>query len=188
MLFLTDKQKQYCMLWYISGIFIGTILFQYVYHAFGNEIVVYGGSLFDSEKIDYIAKGKLFVYILQYRLKWLLLLLLFSVTRIKKVLHSIVILFLGVRYSILISFLTIISKKYAIINFALMTVPHELLYVISCFMIFGIVWNMECEAWNVFRVSQKVKRIVSVFIVYCISIILEVYLSPWMLTMILLEK
>ena len=132
MLFFTQKQKRYVLFLYIIGIVIGTLLFQYVYRVMNSELCTYTKILFDTNNIESIEKRCLMLYILGRRIKLLFLLILFSLTFVRKILHGIMVILAGVRYSVLISALTVLNQNKTILNFIELIMPQEVFYILFC--------------------------------------------------------
>jgi hypothetical protein len=142
------------------------------------DLCTYAKIWFDTKNIESIEKGELFLYVFSHRIKLLLLLILFSLTFVRKILHGIMILLAGVRYSVLISALTVLNENKTILNFMELVVPQDIFYILSCLMMFSLSWDFEGEEWRLHHASKKISGIIGMVIVYLLGIVTEVYINP----------
>jgi hypothetical protein len=105
----------------------------------------------------------------------------FSLTFVKKILHGIMIILVGVRYSVLLSTLTVLNQNKTILNFIELIMPQEFFYILCYFMLFSLSWNFEGEGWQLRHTSKKISGIVGMVIVYLLGIVTEVYINPFFL-------
>lgn len=171
----TDKQiKIYYITWFLFGIILGTAIFNCLSMGAKTDILIYGKYLENKIEVNNVNKVNLFIYVLGYRMKELIIFIVLGLTNFKKIFHAIVVSYLGIKASILLCSLTVIKGKMAIIWFMILTQPHIIIYIFTiCYLI--KFFNKPGESMNRKRIIKTAFIVLVLMISMCF---LEAFINP----------
>lgn len=178
MLVINSRKKIYIILIFIVGIIVGTFLCGQITGYSVNKVNIYGNFVISTLKYDNISSINLFKYIFNYRIKELIVLIVISLTYIKSMLYGFYIGYLGIRLAVLISTLTILNKKMAIIWFIILNMPHIIFYGMAIVWVINISLDDNKNIYLFGKPISKTKNWILVCTLYFVGILLEAFINP----------
>lgn len=184
MLILNSRKKITIAAVFIMGIILGTFLCGQIIGYSSDKINIYGNFVIRTLKYENISSMNLLKYIAAYRIKEFIIIVVISMTYVKSVLYGIYAGYVGIRLAVLISTLTIMNKKMAVLWFLLLNMPHMILYVIA------VVWlintSMDEGGEQIIR-GRKISRLKIwsiICILYALGILSEVFINPILINLL----
>lgn len=178
MLILNSRKKLYIIAVFMFGIISGTFLCGQIIGYSADKVNIYGNFVIRTLKYENISSINLFKYIFSYRIKELIVIAVISMTYIKSTLYGVYAAYVGIRFAVLMSMLTIMNKHMAILWFLLLNMPHTILYAIA------IIWiiNTSIEGKKEQFIHGKRIHIRKVWflilLLYFIGILAEAFVNP----------
>lgn len=184
MLFFSIRQKRYLLFMFLIGVILGTVLMVFCCEKTELDMRIYGNYIFDTAKLNRVQTKHLFFYICKYRLKQAAILILFSLTVIRTLFYGMIGLVSGMRMGILISMLTLLDRKKAILNCIAIIFPHELVYMLAGLLLFSLSWNFLQEKNEKKHLFYNIKKVLITGLIFFVGILLEVYINPLFLKLV----
>ncbi|MBQ3665433.1 MAG: hypothetical protein II919_04940 [Lachnospiraceae bacterium] len=162
------------IVFFLTGIMAGTFLFNGLNLQEQTKLMIYSDYVADRIKMDNINQISLLKYVLLYRMKEILLLVMMGMTQYKLVLHSGYLFYLGVKNAVLLSIITAAYKRKAILYFAVISLPQMIVYVLLiCYTM--KLFHLEQTSYRGMKKNGKVIRMAALYFVMCF---LEAFVNP----------
>lgn len=174
-----DAKKIWMIVFFLAGIIVGTFCFNGLNSHEQTKIMIYSDYVAGRIKMDNVNKISLFRYVSIYRIKEILLLVIFGMTQYRFALHAGYIFYLGMKNSILLSIITATYGKRAIFYFVGLLLPQIFIYVyILCYII--KLFDLEQISY---RSMGKTGKVIYITILYLLMCILEAFVNPFFISM-----
>lgn len=178
MLISNSRKKIIIVAVFLSGIISGTLLCGQIIGYSADKVNIYGSFVIRTLKYGTISSMNLLKYIFAYRIKEFIIITVISMTYIKSALYSIYAGYVGIRFAVLISTLTVMNKKMAIPWFLLLNMPHTILYTIAVIWIINVSIDGNKGQMICGRTISRAKIWFLICILYLIGIISETFINP----------
>ncbi len=171
-----DKKRVGMLLFFLCGVVSGTLIFNSLGFNEQTRLMIYSDYIARRIKLDNINKLSLFRYIIAYRFKEFVILIILGMTRYRYVFHMGYVFYQGVKNAALLCLVTVIKGKMAILYFFSLVFPQMIVYI---FLICYIIKIFDFE--NLYRRIEKVKSIALIIVLFFVMCLLEAFVNPLLL-------
>lgn len=174
--FFAEKKSRNIIIAYILGVIFGTIIFNYIGQISFDKMKIYGRYLTDNLSFEDIKTKEFFIYIFEYRIKEFAFFILLGITYFRNVFQSLFIMYLGIKFSLVMCALTVAKGTVGILWFILLQFPQIIIYV---YILYYIVKKMEKTMLRDIHKNDKIFYILKIIIVLIGLILLEVFCEAY---------
>ena len=174
--FRPDRRKVFLVMFFLAGIVSGTLLFNSLGGEEQTRLYIYANYIAKRLKVRNIDKTALFRYVVNYRFRELLILLLLGMTRYRYLFHAGYVFYQGVKNAVLICLVTAVKGKWGLACFASMVFPQIIIY---CWLLCYVIRIFDLE--GVLKKNEKVKCAAVVMLLFGLMCLLEAFVNPYVL-------
>jgi hypothetical protein len=176
--FSIEKKGWFLMAALLSGSILGTILINCLDADIINNLEIYSSYIGEKLRNTQINKRDFFKYILTYRIKEITVIIILGLTTYRILFHSAFLFYLAVKNSILISMLTIMKGKLAILWYIGATQPQTTLYAI---IIYNVIKKMDFSGDKSYR-NRRLREIIICVIYIVVMCLIESIINSLFIT------
>lgn len=171
-----DRRKVLLVVFFLAGIVSGTLLFNSLGGEEQTRLYIYANYIAQRLRVRSIDKTALFKYVVNYRFRELLVILLLGMTRYRYLFHAGYIFYQGVKNAVLLCIVTVVKGKWGIACFATLVFPQIIVYLwLLCYVI--QLFDFE----GVSKKSEKIKCMAVVMAMFGLMCLLEAFVNPLLL-------